>query len=988
MSVNDQENIVIDPEDESVTTGTETGTDGTGTETGTDGAEAGVKFADVYGSPVSSSKLSQEAWAEREGYDIEGDFKNAAADLEYEYKTHLSTYGANAEKLYQMGLSNAGVSDIYGANAYSAYLSAMNDLNLEKIEQQRELKRLYSQYATNYDDTLNADATEAYNYILSNNLWNGANADVVKNLLLNQGYGDEAVYEAMRRLDAVDPSWLQNQRVMAAYNSVQQSYLGPESAEHVKSLLSAAGYTDHEINAAMTLLESGYNASKAADDKATFEANKPLAIQYALKNYNGTNKQTVLDYIKAMYGDEMVAHVDSVLSGLSPETLTYLSDQTVLSAAEKYSSQYVGNEESENSIKEKMRMNGMNEAQINAAMEIIKSTYDANPDVIAAKEQETINEMLYQYGPAYNPASSEAIMQDMGIKDRNLALKIIRQLDENFRKNVAAGYNACKEMYNDGASIDQIKNDLEVSGYSKWEINEIVKRLGMNGGAIRTQNVKEAYSYIISNNLYNGKNIENIKTQLENLGYDAEVADEVVTMLSKLDMSEYQNQDVFDAYTSISDMYKDIGYNGSDAQKKYIRDVLGLVYDEDTIDRAIKLMDSGKAVTDEYEAGQQELTDDQIKADGVNAVKNLFYDAEGNYVYDGSETAKASIRQRLRGSDYEKYTDEIIAQMDADLAELKGAAAEDYADAIVSDNQATLESLSQSLINANNQWTSGSEDHNNIKTTIQEKSAGLVKEIATNIYMDPNKALSLLGVSAEDVTFTSASGKDVSWNQATDDEKRYAVMSVLAEYCKEGVISGDAFKEYIEKCIPNEISYSDSIGEVLDTVMVYKDMKSQGYLNSDQYDSIFNTISKYITFTVGRIPSKSQVVIKATSGDTITLQTDSTGISVSDKEIKENGLNGDCLLSYGGKLYVYSHVEKSMRQVIGGKNVDWSTELKGLVLKDAKTFTAFNQTTEGVTTETRTDPTNITGGTKEVIILPDGTEIKKPEDYKNPYGFN
>ncbi len=865
MSVNDQENIVIDPKDESVTTGTETGTDGaetvtagtgtvtTGTDTtGTTVAPAGVKFADVYGSPVSSSKLSQEAWAEREGYDIEGDFKNAAADLEYEYKTHLSTYGANAEKLYQMGLSNAGVSDIYGANAYSAYLSAMNDLNLEKIEQQRELKRLYSQYATNYDDTLNADATEAYNYILSNNLWNGANADVVKNLLLNQGYGDETVYEAMRRLDAVDPSWLQNQRVMAAYNSVQQSYLGPESAEHVKSLLSAAGYTDHEINAAMTLLESGYKADQAAADKATFEANKPLAIQYALKNYNGTNKQTVLDYIKATYGDEMVAHVDSVLSGLSPETLTYLSDQTVLSAAEKYSSQYVGNEESENSIKEKMRMNGMNEAQINAAMEIIKSTYDANPDVIAAKEQETINEMLYQYGPAYNPESSEAIMQDMGIKDRNLALKIIRQLDENFRKNVAAGYNACKEMYNDGASIDQIKNDLEVSGYSKWEINEIVKRLGMNGGAIRTQNVKEAYSYIISNNLYNGKNIENIKTQLENLGYDAEVADEVVTMLSKLDMSEYQNQDIFDAYTSISDMYKDIGYNGSDAQKKYIRDVLGLVYDEDTIDRAIKLMDSGKAVTDEYEAGQQELTDDQIKADGVNAVKNLFYDAEGNYVYDGSETAKASIRQRLRGSDYEKYTDEIIAQMDADLAELKGAAAEDAVTDIgnLSVEDVSLAGCAETLSAAKDQYGEDSPEYKNIQISISNKMVEAIEWAFDfdNTSSDYSERLAsayvLTGYSAEE------------WGALRDDIKANALFESVMNMRKDGVISDDAFLNICKKDVGNELylifeehgveddseSNLDVLTDILDVLSDYRERKDDGGITDLEYKQLVGCV--------------------------------------------------------------------------------------------------------------------------------------------------
>ena len=523
-------------------------------------------------------------------------------------------------------------------------------------------------------------------------------------------------------------------------------------------------------------------------------------------------------------------------------------------------------------------MNGMNEAQINAAMGIIKSTYDANPDVIAAKEQETINEMLYQYGPAYNPAISGAIMQDMGIKDRNLALKIIRQLDENFKKNVAAGYNACKEMYNDGASIDQIKNDLEVSGYSKWEINEIVKRLGMNGGAIRTQNVKEAYSYIISNNLYNGKNIENIKTQLENLGYDAEVADEVVTMLSKLDMSEYQNQDIFDAYTSISDMYKDIGYNGSDAQKKYIRDVLGLVYDEDTIDRAIKLMDSGKAVTDEYEAGQQELTDDQIKADGVNAVKNLFYDAEGNYVYDGSETAKASIRQRLRGSDYEKYTDEIIAQMDADLAELEGAAAEDAVTDIgnLSVEDVSLAGCTEILNTAKDQHGEDSPQYKNIQTSISNKMVEAIEWAFDEGQYDNenlNAAYGLTEYSAEE------------WAGMTDEDKVDAIVESAGKARKDEVMSEEDYFKVLDEWFNNEIDLNGDMYGYSNVLLTLIDYSEKGYISKYEYGEYLNQVADKISINDVKI---SGLTYKGTHSYYMTLTTSAGTIEVHAEKMQES----------------------------------------------------------------------------------------------------
>lgn len=112
---------------------------------------------------ISTGKLDFATWQSTYSVDPVEEYKAAQEQLDYEFKTWMSTYGARAEQLYQMGLSNSGVSDIYGANAYSAYVQASLDLKRAQIEQEQENKALYAQYSAEYDAQQTSMTSAAFN---------------------------------------------------------------------------------------------------------------------------------------------------------------------------------------------------------------------------------------------------------------------------------------------------------------------------------------------------------------------------------------------------------------------------------------------------------------------------------------------------------------------------------------------------------------------------------------------------------------------------------------------------------------------------------------------------------------------------------------------------------------------------------------------------------------------------------------------------------
>lgn len=234
--------------------------------------------------PTSNGgKLSYEQWMKDNNYDPETNYKQAKADLEYQYQTYLSNYGARAEELYQMGLAGSGISDIYGANAYSAYLAAANDLALAKIAQENEYRRLYKNYSTEYDaaEQLKAETEQSEIGTIASNLvsqfnYNPDKAQSFRDYYKDvEGKSDEWIDSVIESADAlynlnqstVDKSAIKSQiDAMLANNNI--SYDGSTS---VKSAISSylsdnnlSQYYDELISTYDAQLEESKNA--AAED--------------------------------------------------------------------------------------------------------------------------------------------------------------------------------------------------------------------------------------------------------------------------------------------------------------------------------------------------------------------------------------------------------------------------------------------------------------------------------------------------------------------------------------------------------------------------------------------------------------------------------------------------------------------------------------------------------------------------------------------------
>lgn len=138
-----------------VTGTTDTGTVDTNIDTTTDTTvtPTTVPTTDAYSGGISwddykknNGVLEEKDWYAAQGLDPDADYQNTVNALNYAYQTSMATYGENAENLYQMGLQNSGVSDIFQANAFSSYLANMNNAANARIAANKQNKALYGAY--------------------------------------------------------------------------------------------------------------------------------------------------------------------------------------------------------------------------------------------------------------------------------------------------------------------------------------------------------------------------------------------------------------------------------------------------------------------------------------------------------------------------------------------------------------------------------------------------------------------------------------------------------------------------------------------------------------------------------------------------------------------------------------------------------------------------------------------------------------------------
>jgi hypothetical protein len=292
----------------------------------TGGGVGNASVAAVASAGETSGKLGYDDWLSSYGTDTDKMYNEGAAALNYELQTWAAGYGARAEQLFQMGLSNSGVSDIYGANAYSAYVSAMNDLYLAKIQKDEENRLNYKAYSDEYE-AAQAAKTEA-----------------------------------------------SNNRISAAFTTYMSSYT-PATAEAIRTSLIAQGLSESEAASALAQLETYYN--NLPEDQRTDVVAKNAKINEAFiwmsEQYNaGVDLDTLEAQAAAVYGVEVAEAARENFASFATNTGT---SQRVLDA---YNSIISSESGYDSSMKENLSNlyanNGWTQEEIDELIEMLERT--------------------------------------------------------------------------------------------------------------------------------------------------------------------------------------------------------------------------------------------------------------------------------------------------------------------------------------------------------------------------------------------------------------------------------------------------------------------------------------------------------------------------------------------------------------------------------------------------------------------------------------
>lgn len=308
------------------------------------GAAAGSEAQLSQGGQVVQSEegpMDFSTWQSTYSIDPAVEYQNAQAQLDYEFKTWMSDYGARAEQLYQMGLSNSGVSDIYGANAYTAYVQASMDLKRAQIQQQAENKRAYQEYLDGIEAQQSAVTSAAFNSYAAS--YTPAQEQSIRVALAAQGLSAEQVESAIAQLNNYYNSLPEDQRpdvvasnakVNEAFQSLAASYATDTAADkdqRIRNMYAAMGWSQSEIDKLVNMLNGvagviggGTTAESIINDAAVRIATAIFTdAETGESTYTGSESQK--NYIRqlmqlaeykdfAPYVEEIIAKMDEDLA--------------------------------------------------------------------------------------------------------------------------------------------------------------------------------------------------------------------------------------------------------------------------------------------------------------------------------------------------------------------------------------------------------------------------------------------------------------------------------------------------------------------------------------------------------------------------------------------------------------------------------------------------------------------------------------------------
>lgn len=212
--------------------------------------------------------------------DPDRDYQNTVNTLNYDYQTSMATYGEQAEKMYQMGLQNSGVSDIFQANAFSSYLGNMNQAAADRITARKRNKAAFNDYVANmraqhgqYESGINTEYDTKLNSALTFALdrYNGYNLDSVLSELGVAGYYTQVIQAVGDKLSGIDATSLKALQAQTE-NNLAQSILTafPNLTEADRSAVKTmfgGMVPDDALDAAFNRALTTYQSSAAGQEQ-------------------------------------------------------------------------------------------------------------------------------------------------------------------------------------------------------------------------------------------------------------------------------------------------------------------------------------------------------------------------------------------------------------------------------------------------------------------------------------------------------------------------------------------------------------------------------------------------------------------------------------------------------------------------------------------------------------------------------------------------
>ncbi len=554
----------------------------------------GVTAQPISGIPITSGPEQSEAdWYAAQGLDPDKDYNEAKAALEYDYETSMATYGRRAEELYQMGLSNSGVSDIYQLGAFNAYLAAQSDLAYQRIEAKKKNKQAYLAYDKEYQAGVKADTANAYNLGLS--IYDGTNIDFVRQQLGMQGYDASVVESAIASLSSLDAATLpvvkaqaeqDNSDISTAVSTWGNKYTSSQY-QTVHDYYAAQGWSEEKIQRLMDQLKpfGEMNHSTKMDSLYssyvnTYDPSQASAIVADLQNQNISEKDIneLMRKLNTAYNSRPIAdRVNAIYGKLD------------LSA-------YNGKEDGDTALKEQIANLGYtDEAEINAVIDKARTTFNNNVQ----------NEVDSYYDWAYNNYNGENEWDVRSALSQYVSSAGIDAIMEQVKAADISGSSAYKDK--------REKEVAEATTYAQAYYMGETKNTGKSSGG--GSKFKGADGNVIDKNSTYVPDSSNVAKKLRDMGYSEDVIKEAVKWIDNLssdELSQLVNNKVGPEVEEMNNLIASTygtSYSGTHAQNNTIRTALQRKgYDTKFIDQVINTM------TNDYTRAQKAQAADLVAA--------------------------------------------------------------------------------------------------------------------------------------------------------------------------------------------------------------------------------------------------------------------------------------------------------------------------------------------------------------------------------------